>query len=117
MQVQNNIVHGTKLNHLQVLQPNHQEQEDTIQYSHQQVPTPVLDFRPRAQIPNASPTNTSTQDVVLQAFMTKLKENNVQTERTEDRRRMLDKLDTFYGDDRVQMSPMDQHGRANSKML
>ena len=37
----------TRLNHSQVLQPNHQEQEDTIQYSHQQVPTPVLDFQPR----------------------------------------------------------------------
>ena len=32
---------GTRLNHSQVLQPNHQEQEDTIRYSHQQVPTPV----------------------------------------------------------------------------
>ena len=58
-----------------------------------------------SQIPNASPANSSTQDVVLQAFMTKLEENNVQSERTEDRRRMLDKLDTFYGDDRSKCLP------------
>ena len=62
-------------------------------------------FPATSQIPNASPANTSTQDVVLQAFMTKLEENNVQSERTEDRRRMLDKLDTFYGDDRSKCLP------------
>ena len=62
-------------------------------------------FPATSQIPNTSPANTSTQDVVLQAFMTKLEENNVQTERTEDRRRMLDKLDTFYGDDRSKCLP------------
>ena len=62
-------------------------------------------FPAMSQIPNTSPANTSTQDVVLQAFMTKLEENNVQTERTEDRRRMLDKLDTFYGDDRSKCLP------------
>ena len=47
-------------------------------------------FPAASQIPNVSPANTSTQDIVLQAFMTKLEENNVQSERTEDRRRMLD---------------------------
>ena len=62
-------------------------------------------FPAASQIPNASPANTSTQDIVLQAFMTKLEENNVQSERTEDRRRMLDKLDTFYGDDRSKCLP------------
>ena len=62
-------------------------------------------FPATSQIPNASPANISTQDVVLQAFMTKLEENNVQSERTEDRRRMLDKLDTFYGDDRSKYLP------------
>ena len=62
-------------------------------------------FPATSQIPNVSPANTSTQDVVLQAFMTKLEENNVQSERTEDRRRMLDKLDTFYGDDRSKCLP------------
>ena len=62
-------------------------------------------FPATSQIPNTSPANTSTQDVVLQAFMTKLEENNVQSERTEDRRRMLDKLDTFYGDNRSKCLP------------
>ena len=62
-------------------------------------------FPATSQIPNASPANTSTQDVVLQAFMTKLEENNIQSERTEDRRRMLDKLDTFYGEDKSKCLP------------
>ncbi|MCG8625217.1 MAG: hypothetical protein MJE68_24870, partial [Proteobacteria bacterium] len=62
-------------------------------------------FPGTSQIPNASPANTSTQDVVLQAFMTKLEENNAQSEKSEDRRRMLDKLETFDGNNKAKCLP------------